>query len=665
MSPAPRDPGPRARRTVTAGPPAAGAPARRRTRNGPKDAAARLTRSRALAMLVVMAVGLSAVVLRLTQVQALSASGYAEKGADQRVRTIELAAERGSIFDRNGIDLALSVNQQTVWANPRVVPDAEVTDYARKLAPVLRVDEKVLVDRLGRDRAAFVYLARKVDDATAEAVKALALPGVDFVPESKRFYPSGALAGPVLGAVGLDNQGLSGLEVAYDRSLAGKPGQLVLEQDPVGRRIPQGRTLFEPATRGQDLVLTIDQSLQFEVERALVEAVQSASARGGTAVIADVRDGHILAMANIVGDGAGSARPGGPGEKNRAVTDVYEPGSTNKVITMAGAIEEGLVSPETRYTVPDKMAVGNHVFSDHEPHPPVDWSVNDIFLNSSNIGTIMVAQKLGKEKLDHYLREFGFGSKTGLRFPGEASGLLLDPENWWVTSMGTVPIGNGLAVSALQMLGVYMSVANGGVWKPPVLVGETVDAAGVRHPVEPGPSRRVVSARTAELVNAMLTDVVLRGTGSNAAIPGYTAAGKTGTARKPLEGARGYSGQYVASFAGFVPAEDPRLAAVVVLDEPTPIYGGQVAAPVFSRILQYALRLERIPPPPAAVAVDPADGSSRRPGTTVPPSADGPVEPAESPVRADRGSTLPRGTGVARGASDGERSGERRPNRSD
>ncbi len=609
-------------------------------------------------MLVVMTVGLSVVVLRLTQVQALSASDYAQKGANQRVRTISLAAERGNIFDRNGIDLALSVNQQTVWANPRVVPDA--AGYAKQLAPILKVDEKVLVDRLSREKAAFVYLARKVDDATAEAVRALALPGVDFVPESKRFYPSGGLAGPVLGAVGLDNQGLSGLEVAYDKSLAGKPGELVVEQDPVGRRIPQGLSRLEPAVRGQDLVLTIDQALQFEVERALMDAVKGATARGGTAIVADVRTGKILAMANIVGDGGGGARPGGPVEKNRAVTDVYEPGSTNKVITMAGALEEGLVTPETRYTVPDKLQVGNHLFSDHEPHPPIDWSVNDIFLNSSNIGTIMVAQKLGKEKLDHYLREFGFGSKTGLRFPGEASGLLLDPENWWVTSMGTVPIGNGLAVSALQMLHVYLSIANGGVWKPPVLVGETVDADGVRHKVEPGPARRVVSARTAEMTNHMLRDVVLRGTGTNAAIPGYTVAGKTGTARKPLEGARGYSGQYVASFAGFVPAEDPRLAAVVVLDEPRPIYGGQVAAPVFSRILQYALRLERIPPPP----VVPVGALEPAPASPIPASADGPVEPVDSTDRADRGSSLPRQKKSGQQES-GPRApdGERRPSR--
>ncbi|MGH8991467.1 MAG: peptidoglycan D,D-transpeptidase FtsI family protein [Acidimicrobiia bacterium] len=611
----------------------------RRTEPGAAFAANRLTRRRTVAFLVVMAVAFSAVVARLTQVQAVSAATYAEKGTDQRVRRIALAAERGSVFDRRGIDLALSVSQLTVWANPRVVPDADVEDYAAKLAPVLGLDTAFVAKRLSKNKAAFVYLARKVDEATSEAVRKLDLPGIDFLPESKRFYPSGPLAGPVLGSVGLDNQGLSGLEVAYEKTLAGTPGEIVLEQDPQGRQIPQGREMFRPSLRGHDLVLTVDQSLQYEVEQALVAEVAEATAKGGTAVVMDTRTGGILAIANVTGDGGGASRPTANTEKNRAVTDVYEPGSTNKVITMAGALEEGLVTPDTRFTVPDKYQVGNHLFSDHEAHPPTDWSVADILTHSSNVGTIMVAQKLGKERLDHYLRGFGFGKRTGIKFPGEPNGLLLDPEDYWITSMGTVPIGNGLAVSALQMLQVYAAIANGGVWRPPVLVAATLDETGARHDIAPGEPRRVVSPRTAALLNQMLRNVVREGTGANAAIPGYTVAGKTGTARKPLEGARGYSGNYVASFVGFVPAEDPRLAAVVILDEPTPIYGAQVAAPVFSRIMQYALRLERIPPPPPAPS----------------PLAATPSEGAPPPAGA--GGTLPPGD-----AAVPERTGDRRPN---
>jgi cell division protein FtsI (penicillin-binding protein 3) len=571
---------------------------RAKTEAGRAATAGRITGRRAMAMLVVLSLGLSAVILRLTQVQAVSAAQYEKLGNNQRIRKITLAAERGAIFDRNGVDLALSVNQQTVWANPKVVTDP--AGYAAKLAPILGMDQKSLADRLGQKSHAFVYLARKVDDPTAEAVKKLNLEGIDFVPESKRFYPSGTLAAPVIGNVGIDNDGLGGLEVQYDKQLAGKPGQLTVEQDPDGRRIPQGYNRLEPAVRGSDLILSIDQSLQYELERALMDAVGAATAKGGLAIVEDTRTGSVLAMANVTGDGAGAARPSGQNEHNKAVTDVYEPGSTNKVITMSGAIEDGLVTPETRFTVPDKLPMANAVFEDHEPHPPINWSVTDILVNSSNVGTIMVGQKLGKTRLDHYLRAFGFGRKTDVGFPGEPAGLLLDPDHWYVTSMGTVPIGNGLAVSALQMLQVYVTVANGGMYKPPKLVEATIDAEGVRHPVDAAPPHRVISADTAGKLSSMLTSVVQTGTGTNAAVPGYLAAGKTGTARKPLEGARGYSGNYVASFVGFVPAQDPRLAAVIVLDEPTPIYGGQVSAPVFARIMQYALRLERIPPPAVA-----------------------------------------------------------------
>jgi cell division protein FtsI (penicillin-binding protein 3) len=564
-----------------------------------------------MALLIVLSLGLSAVILRLTQVQAVSASQYEKLGANQRIRTIKLAAERGAIFDRNGVDLAVSVNQQTVWANPKVVTDP--AGYAAKLAPVLNIDVKTLTERLSDKAHAFVYLARKVDDATADAVKKLSLNGVDFVPESKRFYPSGTLAGPLLGSVGIDNDGLAGLEVQYDKMLAGKPGELTVEQDPEGRTIPQGVSHLEPAVRGSDLILSIDQSLQYELERALVDAVASSTAKGGMAIVEDTQTGGILAMANVTGDGAGAARPSTAAEHNRAVTDVYEPGSTNKVITISGAIEDGLVAPDTRMVVPDKLPMADAVFADHEPHPPVNWSVTDILVNSSNVGTIMIGEKLGKVRIDHYLRAYGFGKKTNVGFPGEPAGLLLDPDHWYVTSMGTVPIGNGLSVSPLQMLQVYVTLANGGMYKSPKLVDATVDSNGVRHPVETEAPHRVVSEATAGKLVTMLAQNVLSGTGTNAVVPGYFAAGKTGTARKPLEGGRGYSGQYMASFAGFVPAQDPRLAAVIVLDEPTPIYGGQVAAPVFARIMQYALRLQRIPPPtnpvPGLPATQAAPGS--------------------------------------------------------
>lgn len=570
-------------------------------------------------LLAVLALVFLAIGWRLVDVQALSARRYEALGREQRIRRVTLAAERGTIFDRHGNELALSVAQETVWADPRVVEDP--AGYARRLAPILagpareRVDEleSVLRRRLSRRDAAFVYVARKVEPEVAARVEDLGLPGVAFVPESQRHYPTG-VAASVLGLVGLDNQGLGGLELRYERLLAGQPGELVVERDPEGREIPQGRREYRPPVPGADLVLTIDQGLQFEAERALVEAVDEFSARGGRAIVVDVRTGDILAMANVSA-GAAGAVPDPATDRNRAVTDLFEPGSTNKVITIAAALEEGLVAPTTAFTVPDHLAVADHVFSDNEPHPTETMTVTDILRRSSNVGAILIGKMVGKHRLDAYLRAFGFGSETGLDFPGEPAGLLLDPADWYPTSMGTVPIGNGLAVTALQMLDVYVTIANGGVWREPRLVKAIVSGDGRRREAAPGETRRVISPRTARLLTAMLEEVVTRGTGTRAAIPGYRVAGKTGTAKKPLEGAVGYSDRFVSSFVGFAPADDPRVAAIVVLDEPVPIYGGVTAAPTFARIVQHALRLQGLGPDPRQAVTEPSGEGEAAGGT--------------------------------------------------
>lgn len=545
---------------------------------------------------MVLALAFAAVVWRLVDVQALSAARFGDLGLEQRVRRVTLAPERGAVFDRDGHELGLSVPAQTVWADPRAVTDP--AGHARRLAPVLEVEEATLLERLSKPGAAFVYLQRKVDDETAARVRDLALPGVYFVPESKRHYPANTLAAPVLGLVGIDNEGLGGLELQYEELMAGRPGELVVERDPQGRDIPSGQRQYRPPAPGQDLILTIDQALQFEAERALSRAVAEHGARGGLAIVMDVSTGDVLAMANVQAWADGGAGPEPNTARNRAVTDVFEPGSTNKVVTVAAALEEGLVTSETAFAVPDRLALADHVFTDHKPHPTEQWTVREILTRSSNVGTILIGQRVGRERLDAYLRAFGFGRETGLGFPGESAGLLLAPEDWYPTSMGTVPIGNGLAVTALQMLDVYAAIGNDGMRPQPRLVEAVVDERGRRHDLDPGPQQRVVSGQTARLLLDMLRDAVTDGTGTRAAIPGYAVAGKTGTARKPLENARGYSDRHVASFVGLAPAENPRLAAIVVLDEPTPMYGGVVAAPVFAHLMHRALRLEGVPPGP-------------------------------------------------------------------
>jgi len=568
-----------------------------------------------------MVLALGAIAVKTVSVQALSGEHYDELALAQRVRSMSLAAERGSIFDRNGNDLAISVQQQTVFADPRFIRDPAVA--VARLAPVLGLEPQDLLERLSRTDTAFVYLARKVNDETAKQVRTLGITGVGMVGESKRFYPSSSLAAPVLGFVGTDNNGLGGLEASFEATLRGKPGKVVTEADPSGRSIPTTDRTEEQARRGGDLVLTLDQSIQYETERQLVAQVEATKARGGMAVVADVRTGDVLAMVTVVGaDADGPARPASSTQQNRPVTTVYEPGSTNKVITLGAALEAGVVTPDTTYAVGSSIRIADAVFDDHDPHPVEQWSVRDIMRESSNVGTILVARALGKERLDASLRAFGFGSRTALDFPGESAGLLLDPSRYSLTSMGSVPVGNGLAVTAMQMLDVFVTVANGGVSRPPRLVSATIDADGTKHPRRPLTGTRVVSATTAAQLNEMLRSVVSDGTGERAGIPGYSVAGKTGTARKPPY-EQPY--RYMASFAGFAPAEAPRLAAIVVLDEPgTSYYGGQVAAPVFARVMQYALRLERVPP--TAALTTPDDDASAAPSR----SNDAPAPPAPS-----------------------------------
>jgi cell division protein FtsI (penicillin-binding protein 3) len=544
-----------------------------------------------------MILGATLVAVRLAQVQALSAERYIAVGESQRVRKVELAAARGAIFDRDGRDLALSVPRTTITANPRLVTDPLA--QAQALSPILGMDELALRDVLSKDKA-FVYVARRVADDVALQVRALGLPGIEFQQEPARVLPGGDLAAPLLGRVGTDNEGLSGLEDQFEKLLRGRPGWSIVEKDPTGVKIAGGERSMEPSVQGDDLVLTLDRSLQYETERALAAEIASDHSKGGMAIVMRTKTGEVLAMANLAAREDGTV---GPAPKNMTLTNVYEPGSVNKMITVSAALEEKLIRPEDRLTVPSTIKVADHVFHEHDPHPTQEWSITDIVANSSNVGSIMIGQKLGKDRLDRYMRDFGFGKKTGLGFPGESAGILLDPAKYSGTSMGTVPIGQGIAVTALQMLAAYNAIANGGVYVAPKLVQATVDSAGQRHPTPASPQNRVVSPTTAKQMTAMLAEVIRVGTAQRARIDGYTVAGKTGTARKPLEGARGYkAGAYVSSFAGFVPAERPELTAIVILDEPTPIFGGLVAAPVFAQIARYGLREFRIPPPDVPLA---------------------------------------------------------------
>jgi cell division protein FtsI (penicillin-binding protein 3) len=554
--------------------------------------------ARVIGLFAVMALSLSALAVRLVLLQVRDGATYEALAMEQRVRRIALPAERGTIYDRSMHELALSLPAKAIFADPALVQDPAGT--TARLAEILDVRPADLRRSLTAE-SRFEYLARAVDLAVANRVDRLDLPGIGFIDEPKRTYPGGGLAAQVLGFVGVDGAGLAGLELQWDGVLAGRAGRMLVEQDPDGLSIPQGRLEVEEPRRGRDLVLTIDKDLQYFTERALAGAVEQNGALGGTVIVLEPSTGDVLAMATNPAFDA-NAFPDAPAfvTRNRGVTDVYEPGSVNKVITASAALEEGVMGIRERLWVPPRYQVGDKVFTEAHPRPAMSMTLTDIISQSSNIGTIMTAQRLGSERLDDYLRDFGFGVETGIRFPGESDGILMPEEEWWTTSMGTIPIGQGIAVTPLQMASVYATVANDGVRLAPRLVRGTVEGDDVRER-DPLVSERVVSTRTARLVTRMLADAVASGTGQEAQIPGYWVAGKTGTARKPLQDALGYSEEYVASFIGFAPARDPAVVVAAIIDEPDTVYGGVAAAPLFREVAEFALAHLRVPtaePPP-------------------------------------------------------------------
>jgi cell division protein FtsI (penicillin-binding protein 3) len=549
-----------------------------------------------LCTILVVAV-FAALAMRVTQLQVLSGDHYQAMALEQRLRTIPLTAERGSIFDRNGRDLAISIERSSLYADPTLVPDPAL--YASKLAPVVGESQETLYQRLSDRSRRFVYIARTVDDAVAEQVKALALPGVSFVPEAERQYPAGSVAAAILGRVGGEGYGLDGLESLYNEDLAGTPGELVVERDQRGREIPDTERSRVSPRSGIDLVLTIDQRLQYQVESSLMDQVTATAAKGGMAVVVDVQTGDVLAMATVQGAVNGeAARAARAGENNKPLTDLFEPGSTNKLVTIATAIERGEVGPHTEFNVPLSITPegAEKPYTDvHRENSMERWSTTDIVRESSNVGTIMIADVVGRDALAQSLRDFGLGEKTAIDYPGQPQPQLLDPAEYYSTGLAASAIGYGVAVTAMQMVGAYTTIANDGETVSPRLLDATIDGRGRREPEPRQAGTRVVSPETANTVTEMLSEVVRDGTGACAAISGYTVAGKTGTSRKAAPDG-GYTTATMASFVGFAPAEQPRLAGIVVLDEARNEYGSVAAAPVFSEIVRAGLTQYRVPP---------------------------------------------------------------------
>jgi cell division protein FtsI (penicillin-binding protein 3) len=555
-------------------------------------------------LLCVLGLALGAVVVRLAQVQLLSAPREAAYGRSEVLHTVSLPAQRGSILDLDGEALAISVPATTIDADPFQIkhPDKE----AAALAPILGVPVSTLAAEL-HTHSGFVYLAKQLAPPTADKVEALGLPGIYELSDPKRVDPDGSLLSQLIGTVGTNGGGLDGLEYQYNSLLGGRSGQETLEEDPEGGPIPGGVTDQTPSRPGQGLVLTIDPALEYQAEQALSTEVVQSHAKGGTVIVSDPRNGDILATVSLQASPSGG--PPVATSQPAAFTDVYEPGSVMKLADMAGALTDGLITPSTEVTVPGQLLVAGTYFHDDTSHPTEELTPGQILSRSSNIGAIKVAELLGKQRLYDWLRAFGFGKPTGLSYPGESDGLLPVPSQWSGTDIGTMPIGQGEAATPLQVLDAYNVIANDGVFVPPRIVSATVDPEGQRHALPLAPRRRVISEKVAGELTTMLEGVVQSGdlgTAPTAAIPGYTVAGKTGTAEIPWPNRPGYEpGAYEATFVGFVPAQRPAVSILVNLDQPTPIYGGSVAAPVFAELAQYVLH-----------TMDIASAGAPPPGTT-------------------------------------------------
>ena len=548
-----------------------------------------------MTLLAAMLLAFAGVVARLTVLQVREHDALAAQGLRQRVRPTDLPAERGAIVDRTGAPLAITLEARDVYADPRYVTDP--VGEAARISRILHVRQGE-VERLLRTRdSTFVYLRRQVDADVAERLERFGLAGIGFLQVPKRSYPAGPLAPQVLGFVGVDATGLAGLEYEYEELLAGTPGTRSVELDGDGLPIGSGLEVVEPAIPGRTLVTTLDREIQYLAQEALRRAVKENHAKGGTIVVMDPRSGDVYAMASYPWfDPNDFARADHHAIRNRAVTDMFEPGSVNKVVTAAAALELGAVDAHQTFDVPSWMRVGGYTVHDSHSHPVRSMTLGDIVAHSSNIGSAMVADRVGNEGLASILARFGYGSPTGVGFPGEAGGVVPELGDWTDVTRTTVSYGQGISMTPLQMASVYATVANDGVWVRPRLVLGTADQGGRFRAAAGSERRRVLSPQTASMLTRMLASVVETGTGGGAQIPGYQVAGKTGTARKLVDGR--YVHSYMASFVGYLPASRPRVVIAVSIDEPRTVYGGVAAAPVFSEIARHVIQRLAIPAAP-------------------------------------------------------------------
>ncbi|MGI8731690.1 MAG: penicillin-binding protein [Pyrinomonadaceae bacterium] len=529
---------------------------------------------------------------RLVYLQVSQHESLGERARNQQQQTIETSAQRGTLLDRQGRELARSVQTESIFVDAAMLENAgDVKCVATQLASVLPLEGKSLARKLEEAKAKkrrFVWIARRLPAEQAARIRGWGLPGVNFRLEPQRFYPNGSIAAHVLGFVGIDGVGLGGVEQFYDRKITGEPGQLFIEKDSQGNPYES----FElPGKPGQTIVLTLDHSIQYRAEQALLEAVARSRAKSGSAIVLDPRSGEILALANVPTfdpNKPGDAKP--EARANWALQNIYEPGSTFKIVSFSAALEKGLVKPDDRIDCQrGAITVAGRLIHDH--HAFGSLTITEALAKSSNVAAIKLGLRVGDSTMYDYIKRFGFGSRTGIELPGETAGLLRPVGRWQPSSIGSIAIGQEIGVTPLQMAAAFGALANEGVRVAPHLVREIRTPAGATVYQANPEQRRVVNGETARALRRMLESVTLNGTAKLAQLNGYTAAGKTGTAQKIDPKTKTYSRtKHVASFVGFAPVENPAVVIIVVIDEPGGAYhGGDVAAPVFRTIAEQTL----------------------------------------------------------------------------
>jgi cell division protein FtsI (penicillin-binding protein 3) len=538
-----------------------------------------------------MSLVMLAIVARVAFFQTTQAETFRSAGAEQWTRPYDIAAQRGTVFDRHGNELSMSVPAVSVSINPKLVENGPAT--IQLLDDLLELPDETtvkLLDEIESKDRGFVYVARQADAAIGDQISSMRLAGVNVDRESRREMPGGDTGRSVIGRTNIDGEGIAGLELQYDDVLTGSGGSRSREVAPNGRSIPGSETVTEQPIAGDDLVLTLDRSIQFSTEQVLLEKVSEIGARGATAIVIETKTGEVLSMASVRLD----AEEGGyqVTSGNFAAVDAYEPGSVAKVITVASALSEGLVTPDTSYEVPWRKQYYDDLLKDSHQHPNEWMSVSQILIESSNIGTIMVQQEMGRALHRDYMSAFGLGEKTALDFPGESPGILKESKDLWGSERVTVAYGQGVSSTSLQLAGAINTIANGGTYMAPKLVKATVGPDGLVTQAPAAEQRRVVSEEAAAQTRAMMREVVCRGTATRAQVDGLSVAGKTGTAFKAADNGTYFNENgeriYYSSFVGFFPADDPEVTVLVSVDEPPAgtddRFGGTAAAPVFAEL---------------------------------------------------------------------------------